>query len=1005
MAEFGASSTEAPETQNFVQPLPPVETAQVREPIAVQGVTNLFRQFREARAGQREKEGNAFLSRFANEQLGIAMAVDQGKLTPQAATSRMTTNLMSAIHSNPGLRDELLKTNTTISNQAGIKELVTEGTEEYQRQQNLWDNLVEQGLVKPDASQEEFIQAEENFRLAAEAQRRYKAEMDTISMERAQLGLSRERIQTLDLKESRQSEKLFIDSYPAMMDEFQTKGDKYLARLNDPEWNEAEVVDLINREFNMFEQQWALHFSKMDSDQANALMKGFREYKDLLIAEATGEQNREMLTRKRDDIIRRNEIALLESDPVFSRVTAASNLGLEQLMMATPKLRNAVSDAIMNGLEGDTPTNPFSGDEAKREAYRSYLDFLSADPETLDDDQRAEQERHITNVLQGVKTFGEVLEESPDRGIPMFTDWLSSPQFLKLRNEHEGVFENQNTAVQMLVQNFDENVWPMVEREFRNNDIATVTLQETEGVGPPVVGGMETTPTAGQVGYRITGGGMEFFALDQDNTEAVRKARKLNRELAPVINKTVKAMAHLEGNNDYRAMWERVGTEIMGIPSATGAGDGSITAGGGEAESGGGQGEDVLGNDYRTMAQNTAQQYGVNPELFTALVNQESGFDPEAESPAGALGLTQALPDTAADPGYGIAPLTDMEDPEEQLRFGAEYLSTMINKFDGDVKRALVAYNWGPGKAESWDGKMSSLPKETRNYVNTIMNETGGEVSTYEPREIDYSSLELNTGMNPIIDTDEGLSSQTRDGAVERMNWVINEPFQRLQENFGGKITINDALAKEGTSREKNTPGSRHFHGDALDLDISGMSDEERVRLVQAALDAGFQGFGFGNGILHIDMGSKRVWNYNNSEFAGMPVEDAYAMVTEGAKPPPQGPWSGSNRTDKKLTTSNKQGKEETKSGYTIYRPDQGMELDANIDPPAEDISADMSQQEEGRTEEPVGNRAFEGERSGIGEELKRLAEKYNVSMEELVDMLDQDNDGKLSKEEVAEAE
>lgn len=130
---------------------------------------------------------------------------------------------------------------------------------------------------------------------------------------------------------------------------------------------------------------------------------------------------------------------------------------------------------------------------------------------------------------------------------------------------------------------------------------------------------------------------------------------------------------------------------------------------------------------FRDMAHAAATQYGLDPGLFNAVVFRESTWRPEAQSPQGAFGLTQAMPATAERPGYNVSPMRDRGDPEEQLRFGAEYLSAMIDHYDGDVRRALVAYNWGPGNANSWDGRMSSLPRETREYVQFIEANMGGE--------------------------------------------------------------------------------------------------------------------------------------------------------------------------------------------------------------------------------------------------------------------------------------
>jgi soluble lytic murein transglycosylase-like protein len=135
---------------------------------------------------------------------------------------------------------------------------------------------------------------------------------------------------------------------------------------------------------------------------------------------------------------------------------------------------------------------------------------------------------------------------------------------------------------------------------------------------------------------------------------------------------------------------------------------------------------------FAEVARETALQYNLDPGLFNALVFLESSWNPQRTSHAGAFGLTQAMPDTATRPGYGVQPMGNRNDPIEQLRFGAEYLSAMIEHYGGDTRRALVAYNWGPGNANRWDGSLDSLPTETRRYVQFVeANMTDGPGRDY----------------------------------------------------------------------------------------------------------------------------------------------------------------------------------------------------------------------------------------------------------------------------------
>jgi hypothetical protein len=126
---------------------------------------------------------------------------------------------------------------------------------------------------------------------------------------------------------------------------------------------------------------------------------------------------------------------------------------------------------------------------------------------------------------------------------------------------------------------------------------------------------------------------------------------------------------------------------------------------------------------YQSLARHIARAEGINPDIFVALVNQESGFDAHARSPAGALGLTQLMPGTAR--GLGVSnPL----DPVQSLRGGARYLKQQLKAFGGDYRKALAAYNAGPGAVQKYGG----IPPyaETQHYVKTILGASGSSGGT-----------------------------------------------------------------------------------------------------------------------------------------------------------------------------------------------------------------------------------------------------------------------------------
>jgi len=116
-------------------------------------------------------------------------------------------------------------------------------------------------------------------------------------------------------------------------------------------------------------------------------------------------------------------------------------------------------------------------------------------------------------------------------------------------------------------------------------------------------------------------------------------------------------------------------------------------------------------------------KYGVDPRLIHAVMKQESRYQSDAESHAGARGLMQLMPDTAKRFGSD-----DPTDRASNVEAGTKYLKWLLKRFDGDVKLALAAYNAGEGSVDKYNG----IPPydETQKYVTKIVKNYG---KTYHP--------------------------------------------------------------------------------------------------------------------------------------------------------------------------------------------------------------------------------------------------------------------------------
>lgn len=120
--------------------------------------------------------------------------------------------------------------------------------------------------------------------------------------------------------------------------------------------------------------------------------------------------------------------------------------------------------------------------------------------------------------------------------------------------------------------------------------------------------------------------------------------------------------------------------------------------------------------DLKDVISAASDKHQIDPDLIHAVIRAESGFNPKARSPKGAQGLMQLMPSTAAKLG-----VTDAYDPASNVDGGTQFLRELLLKYNGDVIKALAAYNAGPGRVEQYHG----VPpyRETRAYVARIVHD------------------------------------------------------------------------------------------------------------------------------------------------------------------------------------------------------------------------------------------------------------------------------------------
>lgn len=214
------------------------------------------------------------------------------------------------------------------------------------------------------------------------------------------------------------------------------------------------------------------------------------------------------------------------------------------------------------------------------------------------------------------------------------------------------------------------------------------------------------------------------------------------------------------------------------------------------------------------LARRKAKRYGLDPNVFVRQIRQESGFDPSARSPAGALGVAQIMPATAK--GWGVDPL----DPEAALDAAARNMARYVKQFGG-YEGALRAYNAGPGAVEKSKGY-----GETNAYVKRILGgkeprfdrdvSPGSEPRWGEQQSFDREGFEEATRRSRAI----GFLAKRRPGSLfARMPQEAPDPaqFTKTTQTFSpGRAPVDTAGQKSGKGRGRIR---ELFHDPGINLD------------------------------------------------------------------------------------------------------------------------------------------------------------------------------------------
>lgn len=275
-------------------------------------------------------------------------------------------------------------------------------------------------------------------------------------------------------------------------------------------------------------------------------------------------------------------------------------------------------------------------------------------------------------------------------------------------------------------------------------------------------------------------------------------------------------------------------------------------------------------SSIRSAIETAAKRNGVDADALTMIAQVESGFDPSARNPDSTAGGLFGFIDRTAR-AYNLANKFDIDTSSEAA---ARLMSDNKRTLEGKLGRQVTAGELYLAHQQGAKGALDLLANPDAKAVDVL----GRDEVLKNGGSEDMTAAQFASKWTSKFDTGTLRAEQRRavnsfdlimaDGSkpdIEGVKPAVLTAFQDLQNAWGKQIPIRSGFRDEARNRDAGgAKQSQHLDGNALDLDVSAMSEDERKDLIRTASALGFKGIGVYQNSIHLDMGGRRAWGPNH---------------------------------------------------------------------------------------------------------------------------------------------
>lgn len=529
---------------------------------------------------EKDRKYSVVGSRFANQQLQIAQAVDRGDLTSQEARMRMRANYAATIADNPGLIDEITSLHKGLVGTSGLGLVAKEGTQQEQAFNNALKEATINGWVTADMGQEQAAEQTRAYMQFNRSQEMINAAQNELALQRAQLGYKTDQIQHTTAQISQRSASLSltqkqaeIQSQEALgmmgqayMPKFRSDMQRILEQQKKGVITDKEAVDLIDGQWATLQATVAQVGTEAGSSYIQNIIAPMQFMYGATRKRATGELDTALYEQQTEKAIAM-QTANMSGDPELVRALATSKMFPNSDVANINAINTVVGRWLTkNGKEGGSVANLTDPDDEANTT--NYLNIVKSNLRGIGEEgsliggAEAEKEvrNNINNILKGVTAYSSSVESPEDYN--QLVEFFASPDFGQYASSYGMSFNKQtaSAANQVLMQQYEQEVIPLIEQAWAESQ----TVVSSYPTGGPMGSFDQSEDTSSLIKPVWSGTGVSFVARDQSNPRVNAKVQDLNKRVSPVVNRLIRMGAHLQGTMEYKKVYEENYARLFG---------------------------------------------------------------------------------------------------------------------------------------------------------------------------------------------------------------------------------------------------------------------------------------------------------------------------------------------------------------------------------------------------------------------------------------------------------